>query len=91
MAFASEKVKSAKAKSAKANSGNLPQHQLVVKVSTSKGYVTLGKIGLYDESALHSAVAKLSNEQLVKLLANAELSIVQYTSSANKDEIELVL
>ena len=90
MTFASEKAKSAKAKSAKANSGNLPQHQLVVKVSTSKGYVTLGKIGLYDESALHSAVAKLSNEQLVKLLAKAEVSVVPY-SNDNKDAIELVL
>ena len=48
------------------------------------------KIGLYDESALHSAVAKLSNEQLLKLLAKAEVSVVPYTSD-NKDAIELVL
>ena len=90
MAFASEKAKSAKGKSASAKP-NTPDYQLVVKVSTSKGYVTLGKIGLYNESALHSAVAKLSNEQLVKLLAKAELSIVPY-SEANKEEaIELVL
>ena len=86
MAFASEKSKPTKSKSGKAS--NLPEHQLVVKVSTSKGYVTLGKIGLYDESALHSAVAKLSNEQLVKLLSKAELEIVPY-SNGNKDDIKL--
>lgn len=87
MAFASEKSKPTKSPKGKAN---LPNHQLIIKVSTSKGYVTLGKIGLYDESALHSAVAKLSNEQLLKLLAKAEVSVVQYTSD-NKDAIELVL
>lgn len=85
MAFASPKTKS---KSGKAS--NLPDNQLIIKVSTSKGYVTLGKIGLYNESALHSAVAKLSNEQLIKLLSKAELSIVEY-SNDNKDDIELVL
>ena len=90
MTFASEKSKSAKpTKSAKGKS-NLPDNQLVVKVSTSQGYVTLGKIGLYNESALHSKVAKLSNEQLVKLLAKAELSIVPFSTN-NKDEIELDL
>ena len=88
MTFASEKSKAVK-KPVKGK-GNLPNHQLVVKVSTSKGYVTLGKIGLYDESALHSAVAKLSNEQLIKLLSKAELEIVAY-SKDNKDDIELVL
>ena len=87
MTFASEKSKSAK--SAKAKS-NLPNHQLVIKVSTSKGYVTLGKIGLYNESALHSKVAKLSNEQLIKLLSKAELEIVAYSAN-DKDAIELVL
>ena len=88
MTFASEKSKPTKSKSGKAS--NLPNNQLIIKVSTSKGYVTLGKIGLYNESALHSAVAKLSNEQLIKLLANAEVSIVPYTND-NKDTIELVL
>ena len=88
MAFASEKSKPTKSKSGKAS--NLPNHQLIIKVSTSKGHVTLGKIGLYDESALHSAVAKLSNEQLIKLLSKAEVSVVPYTSD-NKDAIELVL
>ena len=83
MAFAS------KSKSGKAS--NLPDNQLIIKVSTSKGFVTLGKIGLYNESALHSAVAKLSNEQLAKLLANAELSIFAYENSNDKDTIELVL
>ena len=87
MAFASEKSKSSTKGKSKSN---LPDNQLVIKVSTSKGHVTLGKIGLYDESALHSAVAKLSNEQLLKLLAKAEVSVVQYTSD-NKDAIELVL
>ena len=86
MAFASEKSKPAKSKSGKAS--NLPDNQLIIKVSTSKGYVTLGKIGLYNESALHSAVAKLSNEQLIKLLSKAELSIVEY-SNDNKDDIKL--
>ena len=88
MTFASEKSKPTKSKSGKAS--NLPNHQLIIKVSTSKGYVTLGKIGLYNESALHSAVAKLSNEQLVKLIAQAELEIVAY-GNGNKDAIELVL
>ena len=79
MAFVSNKSKS--------KSGNLPDNQLIIKVSTSKGYVTLGKIGLYNESALHSAVAKLSSEQLIKLFSKAELSIVEY-SSENKDDIK---
>ena len=83
MAFVSNKSKS--------KSGNLPDNQLVVKVSTSKGFVTLGKIGLYNESALHSKVAQLTNEQLIKLLANAEVSIVPYSSSSSDDEIELVI
>ena len=85
MTFASEKSKSTKPKAGK---GNLPDNQLVIKVSTSKGYVTLGKIGLYNESALHTAVAKLSNEQLIKLLSKAELEIVAY-SNGNKDDITL--
>lgn len=89
MSFASpEKSKPTKSKSGKAS--NLPDNQLIIKVSTSKGYVTLGKIGLYNESALHSAVAKLDNEQLIKLLAKAEVSIVAYTND-NKETIELVL
>lgn len=83
MAFVSNKSKS--------KSGNLPDNQLVVKVSTSKGFVTLGKIGLYNESALHSKVAQLTNEQLIKLLANAEVSIVPYNNGNNDDEIELVI
>lgn len=74
----------------KGKSGKLPDNQLVIKVSTSKGYVTLGKIGLYDESALHAQVAKLSNEQLVKLLSKAEVSVVPYASS-NEDEIQVIL
>ncbi len=88
MTFASEKSKPTKSKSGKAS--NLPDNQLIIKVSTSKGYVTLGKIGLYNESALHSAVAKLDSEQLIKLFSKAELSVVPYTSD-NKDAIQLVL
>ena len=87
MAFASEKSKPAKSGKGKSN---LPDNQLVIKVSTSKGYVTLGKLGLYNESALHSAVAKLSNEQLVKLISQAELSVVPYTNDS-KDSIEIVI
>ena len=75
----------------KSGKSKLPDQQLVVKVSTSKGYVTLGKIGLYNESALHSKVSQLTNEQLVKLLTNAELSITQYSSNANDEEIELII
>ena len=75
----------------KSGKGNLPDNQLVVKVSTSKGFVTLGKIGLYNESALHSKVAQLSNEQLIKLLANAQLEIVAYSNGSSEDEIELVI
>lgn len=74
----------------KSGKSNLPDNQLVIKVSTSKGYVTLGKIGLYNESALHSKVAQLTNEQLIKLLSNAEVSIVAYSSNTD-DEIELVI
>ena len=87
MTFASEKSKSSTKGKSKSN---LPDNQLVIKVSTSKGYVTLGKIGLYNESALHEKVAKLTNEQLLKLLAKAEVSIVPFTSNA-KDDIELDL
>ena len=75
----------------KSGKSNLPDNQLVIKVSTSKGYVTLGKIGLYNESALHSKVAQLTNEQLIKLLSNAEVSIQSYTSGNVDDTIELVL
>lgn len=74
----------------KSKSGNKPDNNLVIKVNTSKGFVTLGKVGLFDESALHSQVAKLTPEQLVKLLAKAELSIVPFEDNAT-DEIELVL
>lgn len=69
--------------------GNLPDNQLVIKVSTSKGYVTLGKVGLYNESALHSKVAQLSPEQLVRLLSKAELSIVAYSNGSSDDDFEL--
>lgn len=75
----------------KSGKGNLPDNQLVVKVSTSKGFVTLGKIGLYNESALHSKVAQLSNEQLIKLLANAQLEIVAYSNGSSDDDFELVI
>ena len=75
----------------KSGKSNLPDNQLVIKVSTSKGYVTLGKIGLYNESALHSKVAQLTNEQLIKLLSNAEVSIQSYTNGNVDDTIELVL
>ena len=83
MAFVSNKSKPKSGKS------NLPDHQLVVKVSTSKGYVTLGKIGLYNESSLHSKIAQLTNEQLIKLLAKAEVSVVPYNNGNNDDDFEL--
>lgn len=73
----------------KSGKGNLPDNQLVVKVSTSKGFVTLGKIGLYNESALHSKVSSLTPEQLVKLLAKAEVSVVPYSNGNDSDDIEL--
>ena len=85
MAFASEKSKT---KSSKSGKSSLPDHQLIIKVPTSKGFVTLGKVGLYNESALHSAVAQLTTEQLVKLLSKAEVSIVAYSSN-DKDTIKL--
>lgn len=75
----------------KSGKSNLPDNQLVVKVKTSKGFVTLGKIGLYNESALHSKVSQLSTEQLIKLLSNAEVSIVPYQSNNADDDIELVI
>ena len=87
MTFASEKSKPTKSKSGKSN---LPDNQLVIKVSTSKGYVTLGKIGLYNESALHLKVGKLTNEKLIKLLSNAEVSIQPY-SNGKDDDIELIV
>ena len=82
MAFVSKKSKGA---------SNTPDNQLIIKVSTSKGFVTLGKVGLYNESALHSKVSALSNEQLVKLLSKAELSIVPYSSSSNEEAVELLV
>ena len=77
-------------KSKSTKQGNLPDYQLIIKVPTSKGHVTLGKVGLYNESALHSKVAQLSNEQLIKLLSKAELSITPYSTNV-EDDIELVL
>lgn len=81
MAFASKSK-------TKASKGNLPDNQLVIKVPTKKGYVTLGKVGLYNESKLHSLVANLEQEQLLKLIAKAELTIQPYESSVDED-IEL--
>lgn len=75
----------------KSKSGNLPDNQLVIKVKTSKGFVTLGKVGLYNESALHSKVAALTTEQLVKLLSQAEISIAPYQSGNTDDDFELVI
>ena len=74
----------------KSGKSNLPDNQLVIKVSTSKGYVTLGKIGLYNESALHSKVGQLTNEKLIKMLSNAEVSIQPYNGNVD-DEIELIV
>lgn len=74
----------------KSTKSNLPDHQLIVKIQTSKGYITLGKLGLYNESVLHSKITKLNNEQLVKLFSKAELSIVPYSSNIESD-IDLVL
>ena len=73
----------------KSGKSNLPDNQLIIKVPTSKGFVTLGKLGLYNESALHSKVSELSNEQLIKLFAKAELTIQPYASTNDQDEIEL--
>ena len=78
-------------KSSKSSKGNLPDNQLVIKVPTSKGYITLGKIGLYNESNLHSKVAQLPQDQLIKLLSKAELIIQPYSSSSNDEDIELVI
>ena len=74
------------AKTKKTN--NLPDKELVIKVNTSEGFVTLGRVGLYEESPLHSQVTKLSNEQLVKLISNAELTIIEYSRSPT--DIKLV-
>ena len=79
MAFASKTKKT----------NNLPDKELVIKVNTSEGFVTLGRVGLYEESPLHSQVTKLSNEQLVKLISNAELTIIEYSRTPNND-IKLV-
>lgn len=75
----------------KSGKSNKPDNNLVIKVNTSKGFVTLGKIGLFNESALHSQVSKLSAEQLIKLLSNAEVSIVPYTDGNADNEIELII
>lgn len=75
----------------KSGKGKLPDNQLIIKVKTSKGFVTLGKIGLYDESALHSKVSQLTTEQLVKLLSQAEISIAPYQSGNADEEIELII
>ena len=79
MAFASQTKKT----------NNLPDKELIIKVNTSEGYVTLGRVGLYEESPLHSQVTQLSNEQLVKLISNAQLTIVEYSRTPN-NEIKLV-
>ena len=84
MTFASPKTPAKKAKN------NTPDKEHLVKVNTSKGYVTLGRIGLYNESALHTQVAKLQPEQLAKLLANASIEVVPYTRS-DDDKIELII
>ena len=83
MTFASPKQPTKKAKAT-------PNKEIVVKVNTSKGYVTLGRIGLYDESPLHAQVSKLTQDQLAKLLANSSLEIVEYTR-ASSDDIQLVI
>lgn len=75
----------------KSGKSNKPDNNLVIKVKTSKGFVTLGKVGLFNESALHSKVAQLTNEQLVRLLSQAELSIVPYTDGNADDDIELII
>ena len=79
MAFASKAKKT----------NNLPDNELIIKVNTSEGYVTLGRVGLYEESPLHSQVTQLSNEQLAKLISNAELTIIEYSRTSN-NEIKLV-
>ena len=84
MTFASPKTPSKKA------TKNTPDNEIIIKVNTSKGYVTLGRIGLYDESSLHNQVAKLAPEQLQKLLANASIEVVQYTRS-DDDKIQLII
>ena len=85
MTFASPQTKTPSKKK-----NNTPNKELVVKVNTSKGYVTLGRIGLYDESALHAQVAKLAPEQLQQLLAKSSIEVVAYTRS-DDDKIELII
>ena len=75
MAFASKTKKT----------NNLPDKELVIKVNTSEDFVTLGRVGLYEESPLHSQVTQLSNEQLAKLLASAQLTIIEYSRTPNND------
>lgn len=72
----------------KKTKSNLPDNQLVIKVPTSKGFVTLGKIGLYNESNLHTKVTALDETKLKALLAKAEISIVAYSANID-DDIEL--
>ena len=69
---------------------NTPDKELIIKINTSKGFVTLGRVGLYDESGLHTAVAKLGPEQLAKLISNAQLEIVNY-SRDTEDNIQLII
>ena len=84
MAFASPQPASAKKKA------KTPDKELVIKVNTSKGYVTLGKLGLYNESSLHLQVSKLQPEQLQQLLAKATVEIIDYSRSED-DKIQLVI
>ena len=84
MAFAAPQPASAKKKA------KTPDKELIVKINTSKGFVTLGRIGLYDESSLHTAVSQLTQEQLQQLLAKASVEIVNYTRD-DEDKIALVL
>ena len=69
---------------------NTPDKELIIKINTSKGFVTLGRVGLYDESALHTAVSQLGPEQLCKLLASAQLEVVAY-SRDTEDNIQLII
>lgn len=84
MTFASPKTPSKKV------TKNTPNKELIVKVNTSKGYVTLGRIGLYNESALHTQVSQLQPEQLQQLLAKSQIEVVEYTRS-DDDKIQLVI
>ena len=79
MAFAKPKTKT-----------NLPTHELNVAVTLPNGNtVTIGRVGLFTENnKIHRSLAKLSQDQLVALVSNISLSLQEYGSNHDTEEVD---